>query len=58
MLRVTFHYANGEQVGFWDMKNCENMIYKLMGEARHMEEAIGRTALKVLTPSVDFGKMQ
>ena len=40
------------------MQGYENLVYKLMGEARHMEEAVGRTPLKVLTPSVDFGKMQ
>ena len=29
-----------------------------MSEARHMEEALGRSSLKVLTPSVDFGNVQ
>ncbi len=40
------------------MREYELLLYKLMSEARHMEEAIGRSTLKVLTPSVDFGKVQ
>ncbi|KAF8351983.1 DNase I-like protein [Amanita rubescens] len=50
--------ANFEiNVGFWDMREYDLLLHKLMSEARHMEEAVGRSTLKVLTPSVDFGKV-
>jgi len=44
-------------VGFWDMDEHEMLIHKLMREARHVEEENGRSALKVLTTSVDLGKV-
>ncbi|KAK2460857.1 hypothetical protein APHAL10511_007327 [Amanita phalloides] len=51
--------ANFEiNIGFWDTQEYQLVIYKLMSEVRHMEETVGRTPLKVLTPSIDFGKVR
>ncbi|KIL66111.1 hypothetical protein M378DRAFT_192118 [Amanita muscaria Koide BX008] len=44
-------------VGLWDIEEHEILMHKLMRESRHMEEAVGRSMLKVLTPTVDFGKV-
>ncbi|PFH50872.1 hypothetical protein AMATHDRAFT_60376 [Amanita thiersii Skay4041] len=41
----------------WDRQEHETIVHKLMREARRIEEALGRTMLRVLTPSVDFGKV-
>ncbi|KAF8624682.1 hypothetical protein AX17_007013 [Amanita inopinata Kibby_2008] len=44
-------------IGFWDKQEHELTMHKLMREARRMEETLGRSTLKVLTASVDFGKV-